>query len=256
VSVEEYNGAADSPTTGTADAPLALPTATDGVALWWFALAPPAAGLAPLEATLSPAEHARAARFGTPLLRARYVVGRAVLRRLLAEVLGVEPGAVPIRRGVRGRPAIAGDRAVDFNVSHTAGHALVGIAHAVPAATRIGVDVERVDRAVNADRLAARVLAPREAAVLATYAPEARRQRFLRHWTSKEAMSKATGDGLAAPFRRLDVDAEAELRLVAGPAPYLPGSWVLRAVAVPAGFLATLAVWTGAPPPEAAGNGP
>ena len=56
-------------------------------------------------------------------------------------------------------------------------------------------------------------------------------------------MSKATADGLIAPFARLDVDIDAALTLRDGPPPYLPDAWRLHAIAVPAGFLATLAVW-------------
>jgi hypothetical protein len=33
------------------------------------------------------------------------------------------------------------------------------------------------------------------------------------------------------------------LTLLDGPAPYLPQAWQLHAIAVPAGFFATLAVW-------------
>jgi hypothetical protein len=70
--------------------------------------------------------------------------------------------------------------------------------------------------------------------------------RFLRYWTCKEAMSKATGDGIAAPFRRFEVDLSADTspRLIAGPLPYSPELWQLRAVGAHPSFLATLALWT------------
>jgi hypothetical protein len=56
-------------------------------------------------------------------------------------------------------------------------------------------------------------------------------------------MSKATGDALAAPFRRLDVSLDGGLALVAGPAPYTPADWTLHAAVMPDGFLATVAIW-------------
>jgi phosphopantetheinyl transferase len=65
----------------------------------------------------------------------------------------------------------------------------------------------------------------------------------LRLWTCKEAMSKATGDGLAAPFRALDVSNEGPPRVRDGPAPYRPADWQLHALEAPAGYLATLALW-------------
>ena len=91
-------------------------------------LARPAAEIRALAATLSPAERARSARFGRPELRDRYIVGRATLRILLGTRLGRAPADVEIGRGVRGRPYAADAAGLDFNVSHTEGVALFGIA--------------------------------------------------------------------------------------------------------------------------------
>ena len=56
-------------------------------------------------------------------------------------------------------------------------------------------------------------------------------------------MSKATGDGLLAPFRDIDVDLTAAPRLVSGPAPYRPPAWTLIAAPVPEDHFATVALW-------------
>jgi 4'-phosphopantetheinyl transferase len=223
-----------------------LPCAVAGVSLWWSDLAPAPGDIAALAAWLSAEEHARAARFGTEALRHKYIAGRATLRRILGRTLGIEPAAVLIRRGRRGRPVLANPGAsLDFNVSHTRGGAVFGIATGLHAEARIGVDVEREDRTLAADGLARKFLAAEEQATLRDLDADARRRRFLRYWTCKEAMSKATGDGLIAPFGRLIVDIEAPLRLVDGPAPYAPRAWRLSDIAVPEGFIATLAIWRG-----------
>ncbi len=236
----------DDPDAACAGAPAALPSPAPGVALWWSDLAHGDDDIARLALWLAPAEAARAARFGTAALRGKYVAGRATLRLLLGRALGVGPAAVPLRRGPRGRPELAGATAMpDFNVSHTRGGAVFAIARDLPRELRIGVDVERADRRLDADRLARKFLTARERATLPADDADARRTRFLRYWTCKEAMSKATADGLIAPFARLDVDLDAGAtpRLLDGPPPYLPDAWRLHAIAVPAGFLATLAVW-------------
>jgi 4'-phosphopantetheinyl transferase len=225
-------------------APAALTSPVPGVALWWSDLAHTADDIARYSLCLSPAETARAARYGTDALRAKYITGRATLRVLLGRVLGLDPAAVPLRRGVRGRPEVAGGTATpDFNVSHTRGGAVFAIAGELPRQFRVGVDVEREDRLLDADRLARKFLTARERATLPGDDADARRVRFLRYWTCKEAMSKATADGLIAPFGRLDVDAGPALALLDGPPPYLPDAWRLHAIAVPPGFLATLAIW-------------
>jgi 4'-phosphopantetheinyl transferase len=218
----------------------ALASPETGVTLWWVGLAATDRGFEQLSSWLAPQEHARAARFSREALRRRYVVGRASLRCALGQELGIAPAAVPIVRGPRGRPQLEGESDLDFNISHTEGVALIGIAHG----SRIGVDVEHADRTVNADGLARKFLKPSEQATLASLDEAARRRRFLRYWTCKEAMSKATGDGLSAPFRELEVAVGETLGLIAGPAPYVPQNWRLRAADVPAGFLATVALWS------------
>lgn len=213
------------------------------MALWWAELAATECEIARVAAWLAPAEQARAARFGRETLAHRYIAGRALLRWLLGRTLGLPPRAVPIVRGARGRPQLGGDTGIDFNVSHTQGVALIGIARG----RRIGVDVERADRIVRADALARKFLTAAERATLAPLPEAERRMRFLRYWTCKEAMSKATGDGLSAPFRQLEVALADGIDLAGGPDPYQPRCWQLASVDVPEGLLATVALWSTAP---------
>jgi 4'-phosphopantetheinyl transferase len=222
--------------------PLASPTA--GVRLWWCELDRMPVESAALSSWLTGPESARAARFGTNALRRRWIAGRAALRYVLAKLLDVAPTDVPIRRGARGRPELVDPGiAIDFNVSHTSGVALIATLAADRSRSRIGADVERRDREVGAEKLARKFLTPGEQAAVAAVSPEERRMRFLRYWTCKEAMSKATGDGLIAPFRKLDIALDPEPRLVDGPPPYTPALWRLLFPDVPEGHLATVALW-------------
>ena len=216
--------------------------------VWWCELERTPAELEVIAATLSPAEAARAARFGTDALRNRWMAGRAALREVLALTLGIAPAEVAIRRGVRGRPELTdGSSRIDFNVSHTRGVALMAIACDVPPTTRIGVDIEHTEREVGVDMLQKKFLSPLERERIAALSPDARRRQFLHYWTCKEAMSKATGDGIVAPFGQLEVELTDPPRLRAGPPPYTPDDWSLYPAAVPAEWFATIAVWDRAP---------
>ena len=221
-----------------------------GINLWLCTLDRGESEIVAFERSLSHEERVRADRFGTPRLRSRWIVGRGTLRILLARALGVEPMAVRLRRGRRGRPEIDDHNSLDFNVSHTDGVALIGI-FAQPHHARIGVDIERVDRVVNADRLAPKYLTARERSQLEPLDQVGRKGQFLRLWTCKEAMSKATGDALSAPFGALDVDLRRENsadhpQLIDGPSPYVPADWRLLNAAVPSDFYATVAIWSAA----------
>jgi 4'-phosphopantetheinyl transferase len=131
-------------------------------------------------------------------------------------------------------------------VSHTRDIALIAIAHGLPRTSRIGVDIEREDRTLNADGLARKFLTERERSILAPLDGDARRRGFLRLWTCKEAMSKATGDALQAPFREIDVSVADGFQLRAGPPPYTPERWRLFPARVADDLLATVAVWRAA----------
>ena len=227
--------------------PVALPSPCAEVALWMCELARPADEIRALAATLSSAERARAARFGRSDLRDRYVAGRATLRVLLGRRLGRVPAEVEIRRGTRGRPYVADAGTLDFNVSHTDGVAIFGFTED----HRIGVDIEHGERRLNVDGIARKFMAPAEQSALERLAPDERRRALLRLWTCKEAMSKATGDAMSAPFRRISIAAGDDLRVVAGPQPYTPGAWRLLPVAVAGGYFATVALWHGVVPPVA-----
>jgi 4'-phosphopantetheinyl transferase len=237
VSVDDFSSAGNS--TSQLLRPNAIASPAAGVGLWWARLTATDRELAELSSSLSPAEHARAARFGRDSLRRRYIVGRALLRKLLGSAVDLAPGAVPIVRGARGRPRLDGIQGIDFNVSHTQDMSLVGISRG----PRIGVDIERADRDVNADGLSRKFLSEQERAALEPLTADERRLRFLRYWTCKEAMSKATGDGIAAPFRRMEVALGEAIELVHGPSPYEPQHWRLFAVDVPRAYLGTLAMW-------------
>ena len=209
------------------------------IALWWSSLEVTPAQLRICERYLSSAEHARASRFGDARLRNRYVVGRGSLRTVLGLALGVAPGAVDIVRGPRGRPQLGGTAPLDFNISHTGGVAIVGT---VGPDARIGVDIERTDRVINVTGIARKFLSGNERSELANRDEDSARRRVLALWTCKEAMSKATGDALSAPFASIDIALD-NRTVRGGPGVYVPAAWTLHAAAVPPDYVATVAVW-------------
>jgi len=224
--------------TGGFVAPTPLQSPSSAVSLWWCALAVFPGARASVIDWLSNDERLRMERFGNDTLRTRYLVGRASLRWVLAQTLAVAPGAVSIVRGRRGRPELSDHQGIDFNVSHTGDVALIGVS----LEGRIGVDVERGDRVIYATGLSRRILTERERAALPSD-DDAARRRILRLWTCKEALAKATGDAMSAPFRRLDITMAPRLTLVGGPPPYDPHNFTLHEAAVPAGHLGTVALW-------------
>ncbi|MDX2525285.1 4'-phosphopantetheinyl transferase family protein [Streptomyces europaeiscabiei] len=191
---------------------------------------------------LAPHERAALARLTNSRRHCEFVAVRAMTRIMLGRYLGMPPTAVPLRCGPWGKPEIAvPGNTVRFNVSHSGGLALLAIAVQV----EVGVDVEGHRPRGNGERLAARYFPAAESAWLGSLAPAEREAAFLRLWTRKEAVVKATGERLARGLR-LPVTGSAPV-LVRDPAGALPGAWRLLDLEVPAGYVATLAVPSSGP---------
>ena len=161
-----------------------------------------------LAAWLCEAEQRRAERFRFERERRRFVVGRARLRQLLAQRLGVKPASIQLEYGPYGKPALASGHAHSgwrFNVSHCDELAL----YAMARGREVGVDVEATAALPEADAIARCAFSPREYEAYSALAPKDRTARFLGVWTRKEAFAKALGKGLGMPLDRIDISAPA-----------------------------------------------
>ena len=163
--------------------------------------------LGEMERVLSAEEHTRAGRFRFARHRQRFIVQRAVLRRVLARYLDVSPAALNFSFGSHGKPALAdgGKDAPSFNVSHSAGIAL----YAVTQHREVGIDVEWCLRRVDHVGIARRFFSAREAEALSVLPREQRGAAFFALWTCKEATLKAIGRGLFFPMNRVEVSLDA-----------------------------------------------
>jgi 4'-phosphopantetheinyl transferase len=156
-------------------------------------------------ALLAADERARAARFVFDHDRDRYVAAHAALRRILAVYSRRPAAALRFVHERQGRPRIEGVGALDFNLSHSGNLALIGVASHGP----IGVDIEAARPAADRAALAERYFSRAEAAALGALPPALRDRAFLTCWTRKEACLKATGAGLSADTRGIEVGIEA-----------------------------------------------
>lgn len=124
--------------------------------------------------------------------RARFTVATAVLKLAAGQRLGLPAGRVAVDRACadcgrpHGRPSLPG-HPLAVSISHSGDRVLVALTTGAP----VGVDVEQLSR-VDPAELAGHVLADRE------HAPT--RGDFFCYWTRKEAVVKATGDGLRMPL--------------------------------------------------------
>ncbi|HLW87859.1 MAG TPA: 4'-phosphopantetheinyl transferase superfamily protein [Terriglobales bacterium] len=182
------------------------------VHVWHIDLTAQEAALDRLSPLLDEDERARAARFIVPEPRVQFILSRAFLRIALGQYLRIEPGEVRFRTAERGKPELADERGVHFNLSHTEGATVI----AVTRAGRVGVDVERIRENLEPLELAARFFSGQESEWLRSQPSAQRFAAFFACWTAKEAYVKACGSGLSTPlagFGVIPVATDSELHL-------------------------------------------
>ena len=210
--------------------------------VWWTCPGELAPGHLDL---LDPAERQRHAGYLRAQDRDRFAAGVAMTRLVLASLTGLAPGRVPLDRSCavcgkpHGPPRLAGDRPyrrLGLSVSHSGDRVVLAVAAAGP----VGVDVELPRPAADIAALAPYVLADGEQAQLRQLWPAGQAAGFATFWTRKEAVVKATGDGLRARLAGLTVSGPA-----AGPRllrwderPGLPARATLRTLSPGGGYAA------------------
>ncbi len=142
-------------------------------------------------------DHQAAARRPTGPARNTSLLARAALRALLAEETGradwrliADPRGKPLAVDPADQPGPA------VSLSHGGGLVAVALSS---AETRLGVDVE-AHRKRDVQALAGYAFGPTEQALVRAGGAGA----FFRIWSLREAMGKATGDGLALAVDRRD----------------------------------------------------
>jgi 4'-phosphopantetheinyl transferase len=193
-------------------------------------------------------ERARADRYRRLEDRERSILGAALLRLVAARTLGgddtPDPDAARAVRVVRtcgrcggphGKPSLGSE--VHVSLSHAGAAVVVAVTELAP----VGVDIEPASRAAQAHSAVGTACTPAE------WAQVRDGRDALRYWTRKEAVAKATGEGLAAPLSAIGVSGPgqpAQLRQWRG-RPTPPCSLV--DLDRPAGHLGALAVLTPSP---------
>lgn len=151
----------------------------------------------PLEHVLPLEERTRIAHHANAADRAARVASWGLVRHLLAHVLDCAPAAVGVRRAPSGRPSLVGGGACDFNLSHGADWVAVGLAQG----GSIGVDVEGPHPLALWQDMAPLFLDEQALSDWRAFPPQEQASAALSAWCLKEAVLKATGEGLSGDPR-------------------------------------------------------
>lgn len=144
----------------------------------------------------------------TYLLMAAAGCGLATLKPAadasLAELLDMPQCDIAVSRTPRGMPVLDAPARGWLSRAHRQGLTLIAASRETP----IGVDIELVDDSVPHSDIARTFFDPAEATWLETLPRRAQPAGFSALWTIKEAVLKATGDGIANGLAHPCVDAD------------------------------------------------
>jgi 4'-phosphopantetheinyl transferase len=221
----------------------APPLAPGDAHVWCISLDEDPDALLQLQSLLSPSERERAGRFRFENLRHRFIVGHASLRLLLSQYAGCAPRDLEFTFGAHGKPAIAKPRLepeLHFNLSHSQNLALL----AVSRIGLTGVDLEQIRPMRDARELVARFFSPRESREFAQLSESEQPRAFFNLWTRKEALLKATGEGIAYSLNKVEVTFRPgePARLLALPENANGGEWFLKHLEPASGFVGAVIV--------------
>lgn len=192
-------------------------------------------------ALLSPEERNKVTTFRLREDRQRFIAGRACLRVLLSDILGVGPAAVKLGISGSGVPMLqlSGD-ARAISVSHAGDWA----GAAVGPLGMLGLDLEPHCAVGAVQPIMSRALSDCERAELAATSGIGLTESVTRRWVAKEAILKAAGCGIAVDPQRiaLSFDANGGFMVRAVPGSLFGGRAIaVRFVPAPIGYCAAIA---------------
>ncbi|WP_419420939.1 4'-phosphopantetheinyl transferase family protein [Legionella sp. D16C41] len=155
-----------------------------------------------MEAILNEEELTRAKRFYFPKHQRRFAVARMMLRFILSRYLPIAPEAINFSYNHYGKPSVANDQQLEFNISHSDELAILAIGQNSP----LGIDVEFFS-ARPYQGIAKHLFSNQEQEQLAQLPNYFKPLAFFTIWSQKEAFIKTCGLGLSYPTEQFSVKA-------------------------------------------------
>jgi 4'-phosphopantetheinyl transferase len=200
--------------------------------IWFYQYDPGSSDNAANWEILDSQERSRVEHFTREEDRRRFTAQHAAMRRLLANYLEIEPAAICFSYGATGKPLLAELQSgeLEFNLSHSGELAAIAVTNSGP----VGVDLEWLREVQHRRTLSEKVYSPTE---LAEFESGISSREFLELWTTKEAVLKFTGEGIASDLTQRTVGRACRTpRQLSGAA----NCWV-TSIAGPEGYVGAIA---------------
>lgn len=150
------------------------------------------------QSVLNSDERLRGERFHFPIHRRRHLAAHTNVRKILARYLAILPSDIEYIYNAHGKPQVANNTLVHFNLSHSQDVALL----AVGAKHPVGIDLEFFS-ARPYEGIGSHIFSEQENHQLQQLPCALKPLGFFHLWAQKEALIKACGLGLSYPTKQL-----------------------------------------------------
>jgi len=133
----------------------------------------------------------------------QYIICRGILRTLLSEKTGIDAKKLQLEYNAFGKPFLSqtqNAQNIHFNISHSHDCGLI----AISPNREVGIDIEKIKELSDMNSLAEYTFSRRE--VKFYKRSENKLQCFYHIWTQKEAIVKASGEGLSLGLKEWSID--------------------------------------------------
>lgn len=141
--------------------------------------------------SLTDAERERIHYYNFKQVQDHFIISQGGLRLLLSSYLNIEPQKIQIRKHAKGKPYIADDTSLCFNVSNSGKYCV----YAFSRSGEVGIDIEEVRPLSDIDDLIDKNFTENEKHYINKNQKD-RIENFFQFWTVKEAYLKAIGEGM------------------------------------------------------------
>jgi len=121
----------------------------------------------------------------------KFILGRGLLKYLLAKYLNVKIHNIKIIYNLWGKPFIDTKDRLYFNISHSGDYALYAFTHCY----EVGIDLEYIKVNIALDEMATTVFSKADLIYWETLEKQDKINTFFKYWVYKEAFLKANGKG-------------------------------------------------------------
>ncbi|MBT9393364.1 4'-phosphopantetheinyl transferase superfamily protein [Hymenobacter sp. NST-14] len=149
-----------------------------------------------LASLLAPGEIRRGQQYFREADRQQHLVARAVLRLVLGKITRVSPRTISFATGLHHKPLLAEPAGLHFSVSYAGSLVLLAV-----HGSSVGIDVEAADPEFAYQPLLSQCFSSAESRHITEATCPA--TAFFQLWTRKEALAKATAQGIDQHFARL-----------------------------------------------------